>query len=513
MIFMSLLVSVSFVARRSRHEILRLALVVAMFASGLTAVPQLRRRPTTSSSRAARSSTAPAIPWFYADVGDQGGRIAAVGRARHRDGDDGRSTPPARSSRPASSTCTRTATAASRRWSCGTPEHGRAGHHARRRQSGRPIAALADSRSEGALREAGHRHERGADGRARHACARASWAQRDNQLATDADIQAMQKLVDEGMADGAFGLSTRPRVRPGPVLRNARGRRAHAHGEAVRRLLHQPRAQRRRRPDVEGEVGSDAVREPARSGERDDHDRPRDGRARRRVAPQSEGRELLGIEPGGDAADPRSARAGARGLRRSVSVRDVGHGRQHGADSRLGALGRRARRQAISSKRGGGGGRGGRGGGGPAIKERFKKRLGNDDDVRKIRMDIAHEIDRRGGASADHHQRLSGSEVRQQVAAVRRRRSEDVAARRRDLAAAERRRPRRRREHARLLALRNRSRPHHAAGLHGDLHGRRHRRARPGPAARAVLRHDGAQDPPLRRSTAASSRCRSRFGR
>ncbi len=34
-------------------------------------------------------------------------------------------------------------------------------------------------------------------------------AQRDNQLATDADIQAMQKLVDEGMSDGAFGLSHR----------------------------------------------------------------------------------------------------------------------------------------------------------------------------------------------------------------------------------------------------------------------------------------------------------------
>ena len=39
--------------------------------------------------------------------------------------------------------------------------------------------------------------------------------QRDNQLATDADIQAMQKLVDEGMADGAFGLSTGLEYNPG----------------------------------------------------------------------------------------------------------------------------------------------------------------------------------------------------------------------------------------------------------------------------------------------------------
>jgi len=35
-------------------------------------------------------------------------------------------------------------------------------------------------------------------------------------------------------------------------------------------------------------------------------------------------------------------------------------------------------------------------GGGKAV---FRQRLGNDDDVRKIRMDIAHEIDRRGGAA------------------------------------------------------------------------------------------------------------------
>ena len=38
---------------------------------------------------------------------------------------------------------------------------------------------------------------------------------RDTQLATDADIQAMQKLVDEGMADGAFGLSTGLEYNPG----------------------------------------------------------------------------------------------------------------------------------------------------------------------------------------------------------------------------------------------------------------------------------------------------------
>ena len=39
--------------------------------------------------------------------------------------------------------------------------------------------------------------------------------QRDNQVATDADIQAMQKMVDEGMADGAFGLSSGLEYDPG----------------------------------------------------------------------------------------------------------------------------------------------------------------------------------------------------------------------------------------------------------------------------------------------------------
>jgi len=41
----------------------------------------------------------------------------------------------------------------------------------------------------------------------------------------------------------------------------------------------------------------------------------------------------------------------------------------------------------------------GRGAGGPPIKEVFRTRLGIDDDVRKIRQDIEHEIDRRGGAT------------------------------------------------------------------------------------------------------------------
>src|SRR5262245_24567197 len=39
--------------------------------------------------------------------------------------------------------------------------------------------------------------------------------ERDNQFATDADIQAMQKLVDEGMAAGAFGLSSGLEYDPG----------------------------------------------------------------------------------------------------------------------------------------------------------------------------------------------------------------------------------------------------------------------------------------------------------
>ena len=59
------------------------------------------------------------------------------------------------------------------------------------------------------------------------------------------------------------------------------------------------------------------------------------------------------------------------------------------------------------------------------VKVIFKQRLGIDEDVRKIRMDIAHEIDRRGGAARIIINALPGSEVRAEVAAVRRRRSED----------------------------------------------------------------------------------------
>ena len=110
---------------------------------------------------------------------------------------------------------------------------------------------------------------------------------------------------------------------------------------------------------------------------------------------------------------------------------------------------RRARRSGDQLEAGGGGGRGGRGGGGAAIKERFKQRLGNDDDVRKIRMDIAHEIDRRGGAAASSSMTIPDAKyVGKSLQFV----ADDLKMgrrRRRDLAAAERRRPRRRRAHAR----------------------------------------------------------------
>ena len=241
--------------------------------------------------------------------------------------------------------------------------------------------------------------------------------------------------------------------------------------------------------------------------QRDDHDRARNRRAGRRVAPEGEGRDLLGIEPGGDAADSRSARRRAsRSTPISIPYETSG---TDGNTVLVPGWALQPPGQAIGRSAAPPAGRGG----GAGDQGRFKARLGIDDDVRKIRHGHRARDRPARRRGADHHQRVSGSEVRQQVAAVRRRRSEDAAGRRGDLAAVERRRPRRRRAHARLLALGDRPRRDHAAGLHRDLHRRRHRRASArarrtrGSTARCRARSAATS------SIAGSSSCRSRFDR
>ena len=171
---------------------------------------------------------------------------------------------------------------------------------------------------------------------------------RANQVATDADITAMQGARRGGDEGWRLRAEHRTRVRARPLQRAARSHRDHPSGEEVRRLLHQPRAQRRARSDVARGIRSDAVCRPARRGEGDDRHRPRDRRAGGLLAPQGEGRRLLGREPRRDAADSRGARTGDRGLRGSISLRHVRQRRIDRAHSDVGAgaAGHRSRRAA-----------------------------------------------------------------------------------------------------------------------------------------------------------------------
>lgn len=228
--------------------------------------------------------------------------------------------------------------------------------------------------------------------------------QRDNQIATDADIQAMQKLVDEGMTDGAFGLSTGLEYNPGRYSETrevvALARMVKPYGGFY--ISHE----RSEGADPMWKVKSDptpfvslldAVNETITIG-------------RETGVPvvashlKAKGASYWGSS---QAATRLIREAREQGLEVYADQYPYETSGTDGSTVLIPGWAISAAGEATGDQleAGGGGGRGGRGGGGrgggggAAIKERFKKRLGNDEDVRKIRMDIAHEIDRRGGAS------------------------------------------------------------------------------------------------------------------
>ena len=281
----------------------------------------------------------------------------------------------------------------------------------------------------------------------------------------------MQALVDEGMRDGAYGLSTGLEYVPGRFSEPREVVELTRPVKKYRRVLHQPRAQRGPRSDVARQVRSDAVRRFARRGEGNDQHRPPDGRAGGRVAPQSQGCRFLGREPRRHTPDPRSARAGSRGLRRSVPVRHVRQRWLHRPDTALGAgaarcpgrwtagRNRRPRRPwRCESQPAGAPGESGRGREGPC---RYRAR----DHPARRRLTCCR-------------LRLSGQEVRREEHRVDRQGPRHLAGRCRHLDSTERIRPAWRRAYARVLALGDRHRAHHAAGLHRNVHRRRHRRVR-----------------------------------
>jgi N-acyl-D-amino-acid deacylase len=219
---------------------------------------------------------------------------------------------------------------------------------------------------------------------------------RDDQFATDAEIQAMQKLVEEGMADGAFGLSSGLEYDPG---RYSETREVIALTRVVKPyggfyISHE----RSEGADPMWKVKSDptpfvslleAVQETITIG-------------RETGVPsvashlKAKGASYLGssqaatrlIREARDAGIPvyadqypyeTSGTDGNTVLVPGWALQPPGQG--GGRGDQLAAAGR------------------GRAAGGPPLKDIFRTRLGIDDDARKIRQDIEHEIDRRGGAA------------------------------------------------------------------------------------------------------------------
>ena len=227
--------------------------------------------------------------------------------------------------------------------------------------------------------------------------------QRNNEIASEPEIKAMQALVDEGMKDGAFGLSAGLEYNPGRFSETrevvALARMIKPYGGVY--ISHE----RSEGADPMWKVKSDptpfvslleAVQETITIG-RDSgavvvasHLKAKGanywGSSQAATRLIREAREQ-GIEVYADQYPyETSGTDGSTVLIPGWALRppDTG-GRGTGDQLQAGATGR--------------GGRGGRGVGGPPIKDVFKQRLGNDLDAVKIRMDIAHEIDRRGGAS------------------------------------------------------------------------------------------------------------------
>ena len=342
--------------RPSKHvaRIAGVVLVVAVIAAAATA--SLRSQTTTYDLliRGGQVIDGSGNPWFYADIAVKDGRIAAVGAMPN-------------------ATATRVISAAGHIVTPGFIDmhsHADGGlatmelrHSPNMVAQGITLSVVnQDGRSPRPIRDQKALYEKQGIGTnaallVGHGTVRTRVMgnQRDNQVATDADIQAMQKLVDEGMADGAFGLSSGLEYDPGRYSETrevvALTRMVKPYGGFY--ISHE----RSEGADPMWKVKSDptpfvslieAVNETITIG-------------RETGVPvvashlKAKGASYWGSSQVADAAHSRSARAGDPSLRGSVSVRDLRHRRQHGADSRLGAraAGTGHRRSARPRGRGG----------------------------------------------------------------------------------------------------------------------------------------------------------------
>jgi len=214
--------------------------------------------------------------------------------------------------------------------------------------------------------------------------------QRDNQVGTDADIRAMQQLVEEGMADGAFGLSSGLEYDPGRFSETrevvALTRMVKPYGGFY--ISHE----RSEGADPMWKVKSDpspfvslieAVNETITIG-------------RETGVPvvashlKAKGASYWGSS---QVATRLIHEARAQGIPVYADQYPYETSGTDGSTVLIPGWAMQPPGQQSGDQLNAGRG------GGATGKAAFKLRLGLDDDVRKIRTDIAHEIDRRGGAS------------------------------------------------------------------------------------------------------------------
>ena len=214
--------------------------------------------------------------------------------------------------------------------------------------------------------------------------------ERDNQVGTDADIRAMQQLVEEGMADGAFGLSSGLEYDPGRFSETrevvALTRMVKPYGGFY--ISHE----RSEGADPMWKVKSDpspfvslieAVNETITIG-------------RETGVPvvashlKAKGASYWGSS---QVATRLIHEARAQGIPVYADQYPYETSGTDGSTVLIPGWALQPPGQSAGDQL-----NAGRGGGAPG-KAAFKLRLGLDDDVRKIRTDIAHEIDRRGGAA------------------------------------------------------------------------------------------------------------------
>ena len=297
-------------------------------------------------------------------------------------------------------------------------------------------------------------------------------------------VRATPGAGGPGAGGGGGGDVGRAGVRPGTVEHHRGTGHPGRRTRTLRRSVHLARAGRGGGPDVVPAQPARAAASHAAGRRRGDHrDRAPHGCARRGLAHQGEGGELLGAERAGDRADPAGPQRGGPSVGGPVPLPDQRHRRTHGPDPALG-----------SRRRGGCAARGRPPTRRHARREAARPRDGRFDPHRRRARDRAPGRGRPGRGLRVPQRSVRGEEPGRD----RGRAGRGPGGNGDRAAAGGRPRPGGRRTLPGVLDVGGRCGELRSATLGGDRLGRRHRVARRRSRPSAFLRHLSPQDPALR---------------